>query len=200
MTEPLNYKRRSHWSRSVLGVHWKDWCWSWDSNTLATSCRELTHLKRPWCWERLKAGEGDNRGWDGWIASPTPKACSNSCPLSRWCHPTSSSSVIHFSCLQSFPASGSFQMSQLFTSGGQSIGASASTSVLPMNTQDWSTLGWTGWVSLQSKELSRIFSNTTRDLFKKVRDTKGTFYAKVGLIKDRNCMDLTEAEDIKKRR
>ena len=89
-------------------------------------------------------------------------ACLNSCPLSRWCHPTISSSVISFSsCLQSFPASGSFQMSHLFASGGQSIGVSASTPVLPMNTQDWSPLGRTGWISLQSKGLSRVFSNTT---------------------------------------
>ena len=94
--------------------------------------------------------------------SPTPGVYSNSCPLSRWCHPTISSSVIPFSsCLQSFPTSGSFQMSQLFTSGGQSIGVSASASVLPMNIQDWSPLGWTGWISLQSKGLSRVFSNTT---------------------------------------
>ena len=86
----------------------------------------------------------------------------NPCPLSRWCHPTISSSVVSFSsCLQSFPASGSFQMSQLFTSGSQSIGVSASTSVLPVNTQDWSPLGWAGWISLQSKGLSRVFSNTT---------------------------------------
>ena len=86
----------------------------------------------------------------------------NPCPLNRWCHPTISSSVIPFSsCPQSFPVSGSFQMSQLFTSGGQSIGVSASTSVLPMNNQDWSPLGWTGWISLQSKGLSRVFSNTT---------------------------------------
>ena len=93
--------------------------------------------------------------------SPTP-AYSNSCPLSRWRHPTLSSSVVPFSShLQSFPASGSFQMSQLFASGGQSIGVSTSTSVLPMNTQDWSPLGWTGWISLQSKGLSRVFSNTT---------------------------------------
>ena len=92
--------------------------------------------------------------------SPTPGVCSNSCPLSRWCHPTISSFVVPFSCLQSFPASGSFSMRQLFTSGGQSIGASASTSVLPMNTQDWSPLGWTDWISLQSKGLSRVFSNT----------------------------------------
>ena len=94
--------------------------------------------------------------------SPTPRAYSNPCPLSRWCHPTISSSVIPFSsCFQSFPASGSFQMSQLFVSGGQSIGVSASTSVLPRNTQDWSPLGWTGWISLQSMGLSRVFSNTT---------------------------------------
>ena len=94
--------------------------------------------------------------------SPTPGVYSNSCPLSRWCHPTISSSVIPFSsCLQSFPASGSFPMSQFFTSGGQSIGVSSSASVLPMNTQDWFPLGWTGWISLQSKRLSRIFSNMT---------------------------------------
>ena len=94
--------------------------------------------------------------------SPTPRIYSNSCPLSRWCHPTISSSVVPFSSrLQSFSASGSFQMSQLFTGGGQSIGVSASTSVLPMNIQDWFPLGWTGWISLQCKGLSRVFSNTT---------------------------------------
>ena len=94
--------------------------------------------------------------------SPTPRVHSNPCAFSRWCHPTISSSVIPFSsCPQSFPASGSFQMSQLFAWGSQSIGVSASTSVLPMNTQDWSPLGWTGWISLQSKGFSRVFSNTT---------------------------------------
>ena len=94
--------------------------------------------------------------------SPTPRVYPNSCPLSQWCHPTISSSIIPFSShLQSFPASGSFQMSQLFASGGQSNGVSASTSVLPTNTQDWSPLEWTGWISLQSKGLSRGFSNTT---------------------------------------
>ena len=94
--------------------------------------------------------------------SPTPGADSNSCPLSRWCHPTSSSSVVPFSsCLQSFPAWGSFQMSQFFASGGQSIGVSSLASVLPMNIQDWFPLGWTGWISLQSKGLSSVFSNTT---------------------------------------
>ena len=93
--------------------------------------------------------------------SPTPGACSNSCPLSRWCHPTISSSVVPFSsCPQSFPASGSFQMSQLFSSGGQSIGVSASASVLVRNIQSWSPLGWTGWISLQSKGLSRVFFDT----------------------------------------
>ena len=94
--------------------------------------------------------------------SPTPRVYSNSCPSSQWCHPTISSSVIpFFFCLQSFPASGSFQMSLFFTSGGQSIGVSASALVLPVNIQDWSPLGWTGWISLQSKGLSRVFSNTT---------------------------------------
>ena len=90
--------------------------------------------------------------------SPTLRVYSNSCPLSRWCHPTISSSVVPFSCLQSFPASGSFQMSQFFASGGQSIGVSASASVLPMSAQDWFPLGWTGWISLLSKGLSRVFS------------------------------------------
>jgi len=94
--------------------------------------------------------------------SPTPWVYPNLCPLSRWCHLTISSSVIPFSsCPQSFPTSGYFQMSQLFASGGQNTGVSASTSVLPMNTQDWFPLGWTGWISLQSKGLSRVFFNTT---------------------------------------
>ena len=93
--------------------------------------------------------------------SPAPGACSNSFPLSQWCHPTSSSSVVPFSfCIQSFPASGSFRMSQFFTCGGQSTGASDSASVLPMSIQDWFPLGWTGFI-LQSKGLSRVFSNTT---------------------------------------
>ena len=198
------------WRKSVLNIHWKDWCWTWNSSTLATWCEELTHLKRPWCWERLKAGrEGDDRGWDGWMESLTQRTCvwansgrwwrigkpgvlqvhgvtqsqtrlkwlssmhalitlqnmklwgqdlrphelqqakppcptstpwvhPNSCPLSWWCHPPILSSVIPFSsCLQSFPASGSLPMSRLFTSGGQSIRASASASVLPMNIQGW---------------------------------------------------------------
>ena len=94
--------------------------------------------------------------------SPPPGVHPNSCASSQWCHPAISSSVIPISsCPQSLPAWGSFQMSQFFTSGGQSIGVSAAASVLPMNTQDWSPLGWTGWISLQSKGLSRVFSNTT---------------------------------------
>ena len=94
--------------------------------------------------------------------SPTPGIHSNSCPLSWWCHPTISSSVYPFSsCLKSFPASGSFPMSQFFSSGGQSIRISTSASFPPMNSQDWLPLGWTGWISLQSKGLSRVFSNTT---------------------------------------
>ena len=94
--------------------------------------------------------------------SPTPRAYSNSCPSSRWCHPTISSSVVPFSShLQSFPASGSFPMSWFFASGGQSIGVSASSSVFPMNMQDWFPLGLTGWISFQSKGLSRVFFNTT---------------------------------------
>ena len=94
--------------------------------------------------------------------SPTPGVHSDSCPSSRWCHPAISSSVVPYSsCPQSFPASGSFPMSQLFAWCGQSIGISASISVLPMNTQDWLPLGWTGWISLLSKGLSRVFSNTT---------------------------------------
>ena len=90
--------------------------------------------------------------------SPSPTVCSNACPLSRWCHPAISSSVIPFSCLQSCPASGSFPISQLFASGGQTIGASAS--ILPMNIQGWFPLGLTGLISLTSKGLSRVFSNT----------------------------------------
>ena len=93
--------------------------------------------------------------------SSTPRVHPNPCP-SSWCHPTISSSVVPFSsCPQSFPAWGSFQMSRLFASGGQRVGVSVSTSVFPMNTTDWSLLGWTGWISLQSKGLSRVSSNTT---------------------------------------
>ena len=98
--------------------------------------------------------------------SPNSGVYPNSCPLSRWCHPTMSSSVVpFFSCLQSLPASGSSQMSQFFTSGGQSIGVSASTSVLPMNTQGWSPLGWTGWISLQSRGLSKVSNKVQKHEF-----------------------------------
>ena len=94
--------------------------------------------------------------------SPIPRVYPNSCPLSQWCHPTISSSVSpFFPCLQPLPASGSFPMNQFFTSGGQSIGVSASVSILQMNPQDWFPLGWTGWFSLQSRGFSRVFSNTT---------------------------------------
>ena len=93
--------------------------------------------------------------------SPSPGACSNSCPSSWWCHPTISSVLTVSSCLQPFPASGSFPISQFFTSGGQSIGISTLASVLPVNVQDWYPLGWTSWISLQSKGLLRVFSNTT---------------------------------------
>ena len=93
--------------------------------------------------------------------SPTPRVYSNSSPLCQWCHPIISSCVVPFSsCLQSFPASGSFQIGQFFASGGQNIGISASASVLPMNIQNWFPLGWTGWIFLLSKGLSRVFSNT----------------------------------------
>ena len=105
--------------------------------------------------------------------SLTARVHPNPCPLSRWCHPTISSSVIPFSCFpQSFPASESFHMSQLFISGGQSTAVSASTSALPMNTQDWSPLGWTGWISLHSKGLSRVFSNTQ---FKSIKSSALSF-------------------------
>ena len=105
---------------------------------------------------------------------PTPGVHPNPCPSSRWCHPTILPSVTPFSsCPQSFPASGSFQMSQLFTSGGQSIGVSASASVLPKNTQDWSPIEWTGWISLQSKGLSRVFSNTPQ--FKSINSSVLSF-------------------------
>ena len=93
--------------------------------------------------------------------SPTPGACSNSCPLSRWCHPTISPSVVPFSCLQSFSASESFPVNQYFKSGGQNIGVSASAAVLPMNVQDWFPLGLIGLISLLSRGRSRVFSNTT---------------------------------------
>ena len=121
--------------------------------TLPHSFQAISHVQlfaTPWTTARQASLSITN-------SQSLPKLMS----MSQWCHPTISSSVVPFSsCSQSFPASGSFQMSQLFASGGQSTGVSASTSVLPMNTQDQSPLGWTGWISLQSKGLSRVFSNT----------------------------------------
>ena len=110
----------------------------------------------------LTLGDPMNCSMPGLSVHHQLRVHSNSCPLSRWCHIAISSSVVPFSfCPQSLPASESFLMSQLFAWGGQSTGVSAFASVLPMNTQDWSPLGWTGWISLQSKGLSRVFSNTT---------------------------------------
>ena len=145
---------REAWSAAVHGVTESDKTeqlnWNWDHFTISSVQfnhsvvsnslwpHKLQHFRLP-------------------CPSPAPGACSNSCPLSWWCHPTTSSSIIPFSsCLQSFPASGSYPMSQFFTSGSQNIGVSASASVLPMNIQDWFALGLTGWISLQSKGLSRI--------------------------------------------
>ena len=115
------------------------------------SLRRVRLLATPWTAARQAS-----------LSITNSRVYSNSCPLSQWCHPKISSSVVPFSsCPQSFPASGSFQMSHLFASGGQSIGVLASASVLPMNIQDWFPLGWTGWSSLQSNGLSRVFFNTT---------------------------------------
>ena len=164
------------WRRSALGFLWKEWCQSWNSSILATSCEELTHWKRLWCWEGLGAGgEGDNRGWDGWVSSWT-----------RWTWVWVNSgkwwwtgrpgmlrfmgsqrvghawvTELNLAIREAFPAPWSSPVSCLFISDGQSIGASASASVLPVNIQSQFPLGLTGWISLQSKGLSRVFSNTT---------------------------------------
>ena len=131
--------------------------------------------------------------------SPTPGVHPNPCPLSRWCHPTISSSVIPFSsCPQSSPASGSFQMSQLFASGGQSIGVSASTSILPMNTQDWSPLRWTRWISLQSKGLLRVFSNATVQKHRGAKNSTFRTYADPASFWTwRNCSLAVSAQNDK---
>ena len=122
--------------------------------------------------------------------SPTPQSCSNSCPSSQRCHSTVSSSVVYFSsCLQSFPASGSFPVSQFFTTGGQSIGVSALASVLQMNLQDWFPLRKTGWISLQSKGLSRAFSNTTvqkYQFFSTKLSSQSNFYIQHDYCKNRS--------------
>ena len=130
-----------------------DWCWyRAETNTIQFSRSVMSDSLRPHELQHAKPP----------CPLPTPRIYPNSCPLSWWCYPSISSSVVpFFSHLQYFPASGSFQTSQCFASGGQSIGVSVSASVLPRNTQDWSPLGWTGWISLQSKEFSRVFFNTT---------------------------------------
>ena len=143
----------------LLGILSREKLWLyWTATSLASissvhfSCSVMSDSLRPHEPQHAKPP----------CPSPAPGVHSNSCPSSWWCHPAVSSSVVPFtSCLKSFPTSGSFQMSQFFASGGQNIGVSASTSVLPMNPQDWSLLEWTGWISLQSKGLSRVFSNTT---------------------------------------
>ena len=132
--------------------------------------------------------------------SPTPRVYPNSCPLSRWCHPAISFSLIPFSsCLQSFPASGSFQMSQLFSSGGQSTGVSASTSVPPMNTQDWSPLRWTGWIFLQSKGLSiyQIRSDQSLSRFRLFSTPWITAcQASLSITNSRSSLRLTSIESV----
>ena len=138
--------------KKLLFMHWSMWSkYIWLSLLLLLfSCSVVCDSLRPHGLQHAR------------LPSPSscPRACSNSCLLNRWCHPIISPSVVPFSsCLQSFPASGSLLMSRLFALGGQSIAASAS--VLPMNIQDWFSLGWTGLISLQSKGLSRVFSNTT---------------------------------------
>ena len=128
--------------------HWKDWCWSWNSNTLTTWCEELTHWKKLWCWERLKpGGEGSDRGWDDRMALGVRDGQLSFVCCSPWGH-------------KELDMTEGLNWTEL-VSGGQRIGASASTSVLPMIIQDWFPLGLTGWISLQSKGLSRVFSNTT---------------------------------------
>ena len=147
-------KDKGAWCGAVHGgakswtwlTNWKTWNFIPTEHLSVQSVSQFSHsvVARPPC------------------PSPTPAVYSNSCPLSRWCHPAISSSVVPFSsCPQSLPGSGSFPMSQLFAWGDQSTGVSASASVLPVNTQDWSPLGWTGWISLQSMGLSRVSSNTT---------------------------------------
>ena len=138
-------------NESSLHIRWPKY-WSFSINSVQFSCSVVSNSLRPQGLQHTRPP----------CPSPTPGVYPNSCPLSQWCHPTISSSVIHFSsCLQTLPALGSFPRRQFYASGGQSIGVSASKSVFPMNTQDWSPLEWTGWISLESKGLSRVFSNTT---------------------------------------
>ena len=145
-TEPN--KASKEWSKNIF---WK-WKRRSDLSLVQFSCSVVSDSLRPLESQHVRPP----------CPSPTPRVYSNSCPLSLWCHPAISSSVVPFSsCPQSLPASKSFPMSQFFAWGGQSTRVSALASVLLMNTQDWSPLGWTGWISLQSKGLSRVFSNTT---------------------------------------
>ena len=143
----------------LLRIKWH----SWSSRTEGLTGKQVSHFSCSVLSDSLRPLEPQHARPP--CPSPTPGVYPNSYPLSQWCHPTISSSVVPFSfCPQYFPASGSFQMSQLFAWGGQSIGVSASTSVLLMHTQDWPPLGWTGWISLQSKGLSRVFSNRKTNL------------------------------------
>ena len=158
------------WIKEVLYLHVMEYYSAFKRNDIvihATTCTKLEDIQfssvqfsRSVVSDSLQPHESQHARPP--CPSPTPGVHSNSRPSSRWCHPAISSSVVPFSsCPQSLPASESFPMSQLFAWGGQSIGVSASASVLPMNTQDWSPLGWTGWISLQSKGLPRVFSNTS---------------------------------------
>ena len=153
----MPFSRGSSWPRNwthnffIAGRFFPHWA-TQKAHSVQFSCSVVSNSLRPHGLQHARTP----------CPSPTPKVYSNSCPLSWWCHPTISSPVVPFSsCLQSFPVSGSFQMSQFFTSGGQRIGVSASALVLPMNIKDWFPLGLTGLFSLQSKRLSRFFSNTT---------------------------------------
>ena len=151
-TLDLNFLGQNALYHLLIRWYWIHYFKLWATQSVQFSCSVVSDSLRPHGLQRVRPP----------CLSPTSGAYLNSCPLSWWCHPTISSSVIPFSsCPQSFPASGSLPMSQLFASGGQHTGVSASASVLPMNIQDWSPLGWTGWISLQSKGLSRVFSNPT---------------------------------------
>ena len=132
--------------------------WCWHPSSLHFSCVQL--FVKPW----TAASQASLSILPIYPSLPPPGACSNSCPSSRWCHPTILSSVIPFSRLQSFLSSGCFSMSQVFASSDQSIGVSASASVFPMNIQDWFSLRWTGWISLQSKGLSRVSNITVQSI------------------------------------
>ena len=168
-------KQWSHWCRVLLTHPWKGcsvWLWSWHdifrnskAHGVFVECLQFSGMSsvqfsRSVVSYSFRPHESQHARPPS--PSPTPRVYPNSCPSSWWCHSAISSSVVPFSsCLQSLPASGSFPMSQLFAWSGQSIGVSASTSILSMNTQNWSPVGWTGWISLQSKGFSRVFSNTT---------------------------------------